>query len=183
MPGVGWREREGGGSLLWGVGFFPVVDVLDAEVFGMEGGVDTLLLLAFVVAEGSDGYGGEKKDSDDVDPGHHADAHVAKAPDDAGFLEAAEEDGGNENDAQGVDETILVLAGVEHLAVAVARKCEVFFAKIFLLSFESVLACFGEKVDEVGLGIIVVGHDGGEGEEEKGDGDDNAAPAVMEQGR
>ena len=64
-----------------------------------------------------------------------------------------------------------------------ARKCEVFFAKIFLLSFESVLACFGEEVDEVGLGIIVVGHNGGEGEEEKGDGDDNAAPAVMEQGR
>ena len=182
MPGVGWREREGGGSLLWGVGFFPVVGVLDAEVFGMEGGVDTLLLLAFVVAEGTDGYGGEKKDSDDVNPGHHADAHVAKAPDDAGFFEAAEEDGGHEDDAKEVDEAVFVFTGIEHFAVAVAGNGVVLAAKVFFLGFEAVLTGFGEEVDETGFGIVVVGHDGGEGKEEEGDGDDDATPAVVQEG-
>ena len=55
-------------------------------------------------------------------------------------------------------------------------------AEVFLLGLEAALAGFGEEVDEACLGIVIVCHDGGEGEEEERDADDDAAPAVVEQG-
>lgn len=137
--------------------FLPKLGILDAQFFGGELGVfDAGALLALVVFQDAEGLAGEEQDDDDVDPCHEAYAHVAKAPNGVGLLETAKEHGADEHHAQHCDNHFLA-AGMGGMVLA-------------------------EKVYEVGLGIIVVGHHGGEGKEEQRDADDDAAPALTQQG-
>ena len=142
----------------------------------MELGILAGLLLPLIVLERTERLGREEEDCHEVDPCHNSHTDIAQLPHEATALHRGNDDSGDNTYAQSPDNQFLATV-VAEVHVGMLQ-----LVKTLGMLLVDAAAPAVEEVDEVGLCIVIVGHERGEGKEEERDGNDDTTRMCADNG-